>query len=87
MELPNEDNERIRRMNDFVLVIIGYFLGIIVSFLLFRPIKSFNDGYDAAKKFYNNWNQAYDDGFYAGIKAMEEIAHDYTRRKNDGKVN
>lgn len=41
-------------MSEAVLVLTGYFIGIIVSFILFRPKKSFNDGFDAAKKIYND---------------------------------
>lgn len=65
--------------------VIGYFIGIIVSFILFRPIKSYNDGYSQAQRYYGDWNKGFDAGFDAAIKCMGEIAHKWNSiREQEG---
>lgn len=72
-------------MSEATLVLIGYFIGIIVSFILFRPIKSFNDGYSQAQRYYGDWKKVYEAGFDAAIKCMGEIAHKWnSTREQEG---
>lgn len=72
-------------MSEATLVLIGYFIGIIVSFILFRPIKSYNDGYNQAQRYYGDWNKGFEAGFDAAIKRMGEIAHKWNcTREQEG---
>lgn len=64
-------------MSEVTLVLIGYFIGIIVSFILFRPKKSYNDGYIQAQRLYGDWNKGFEAGFDAAIKSMAKIAHNW----------
>ena len=67
-------------MHDLILIFISYGLGVAVSVFLFRPLKSFNEGYEAAKKFYTDWDKGFDDGFNHAFVAMEEIAHTWNEQ-------
>ena len=72
-------------MIETALVLTGFFIGIILSFILFRPKKSYNNGYIAAKRLYSDWDKGFEDGFDAAIKSMAEIAHNWNSiRKQEG---
>lgn len=49
-----------------ISILSGYFIGIIVSWLIFRPTKSFDEGYESAKKFYSDWDEGFNSGWTAG---------------------
>lgn len=63
-------------MNTAALVLIGYGIGLIVSFLLFRPTKAYKDGFENAEKLYKNW----DGGYHAGC---EEVFRTMERRMTE----
>ena len=67
-------------MNPVLLVLIGYGIGLLVSVLLFRPIKSYKDGFDAAAKFYKDWDDGYHTGWDAAFRQMERIASAWNHR-------
>ena len=48
---------------DFLKFLIPYVLGMNVTFLIFHPVKEWQDGYNTAKEFYNDWNLGFDDGY------------------------
>lgn len=61
-------------------VCVGYLAGFIISVILFRPLKSWQDGYDAAKTTYNSW----DKGFSAGYDAAKKLYTNYEQGFRDG---
>ena len=68
---------------DILKNLIPFVSGIIVTFLMFHPVKEWNDGYKTARERYKNWDlgfeegykcarkhfQNYDEGFGAGFEA------------------
>ena len=68
-------------MDDLILVLLGYIIGIIVSWLIFRPMKSFNAGIELAKKTYGDWEKGFDTGWDAAFKHMETIARAWNERE------
>ncbi len=60
-------------MKEFVWLLIGYGCGCVFCWLIFRPMKSWTEGYEDGRKHYSNW----DDGFDKGFKAAKELYTDY----------
>lgn len=58
-------------MNTAALVLIGYGIGLLVSFLLFRPTKAYKDGFEDAEKLYKNWYGGYHAGCEEVFRTME----------------
>ena len=58
-------------MNDIVVLIIGYIVGCVISWIIFRPMKSFQQGYDIAKAHYSNWEKGFDQGWEAAMKVKD----------------
>lgn len=58
-------------MNTTALVLIGYGIGLLVSFLLFRPTKAYKDGFEDAEKLYKNLNGGYHAGCEEVFRTME----------------
>lgn len=75
-------------MIEFLNILIPYFSGIIMAFLIFHPVKEWKDGYKVARERYKNWDlgfeegyksarkhfQNYDEGFGAGFEAGWDVA-------------
>lgn len=70
-----------RRMNPVLSALIGYGIGVLVSVLLFRPIKSYKDGFEAAEKFYKDWDGGFRSGWDAAFRQMEKIALAWNHRE------
>lgn len=82
---------------DFLKILIPYVIGMIVTFLVFHPVKEWQDGYNTAKEFYNNWNlgfhegykcakkrfQNYDDGFGDGFESGWDVALKYSKQEGE----
>lgn len=49
-------------------ILIPYFMGMIVTFLMFHPLREWKDGYETAKEHYNNWSLGFDEGFDSARK-------------------
>lgn len=58
---------------EILKILIPYLAGLLVATLLFHPVKAWNDGYNDAKEFYNDWS----DGFNTGFKRAEKTFKDY----------
>mgnify|MGYP007092175842 CR=1 FL=1 len=67
-------------MEDTILFIVSYFIGVLVAYLVFQPMKNWEEGYKVAKERYNDWNL----GFNEGYKAAEKLFQDYVRGFGDG---
>lgn len=61
-------------MNNVFLVLIGYGIGLLVSVLLFRPKKTYDDGFKTAEKFFKDWDDGYQTGWDSAFRQMERIA-------------
>lgn len=58
-------------------VCVGYLAGFIISVILFRPLKSWQEGYDAAKKEYGDWRKGFDKGFNAAASYYTDYKQGY----------
>lgn len=61
-------------------ILLPYLIGILVSYLIFQPIKQWKDGYNTAKEYYSNWEL----GFNEGYKAAEKRFKNYDLGFGDG---
>ena len=57
-------------MNSIVVLITGYIAGVVASWLIFRPMKAFEDGYYTAKEHYSNWEKGFNQGWDAAFEYM-----------------
>ena len=53
---------------DILETLIPYFTGIIVAFLIFHPVKEWNEGYKTARERYDNWDLGYEEGYKSARK-------------------
>lgn len=67
-------------MTSFVMYFVGAVVGVVASYMIYRPEKQWQDGYDMAKEFYSNWNIGFDTGF----KSAEKLFKDYEKGFGDG---
>lgn len=65
---------------NFLNILLPYIMGVLVSYLIFQPIKQWQDGYNTAKEYYGNWEF----GFNKGYKAAEKIFKNYDLGFGDG---
>jgi hypothetical protein len=56
---------------DILEILIPYFSGVIVTFLMFHPIKEWEDGYKSARERYNNWDLGFDEGYKCARKHFQ----------------
>lgn len=82
---------------DILNIFIPYFMGMIVTFLMFHPVKEWNDGYKTARERYKNWDlgfeegyksakkhfQNYDEGFGDGFESGWDVAHKYYKQEGE----
>ena len=61
-------------------VLLPYIMGIIAAYLMFQPMKNWQDGYDTAKEYYGNWNL----GFNQGWDLAKNTFKDYDKGFGDG---
>ena len=61
-------------MNEVLMFLLGYALGQMTFFLVFRPFKSWQEGYDAAKEQYTDWEDGFSAGWNDAFKAIKAIA-------------
>ena len=61
-------------------VLLPYIMGIIAAYLMFQPMKNWQDGYDTAKEHYGNWNL----GFNQGWDLAKITFKDYDKGFGDG---
>ena len=55
---------------DLLNILLPYLIGVLVSYLIFQPMKQWEDGYNTAKKIYGNWELGFDKGFEAAKKTF-----------------
>ncbi len=71
-------------MSEIFYVLIGYAVGIIVCLILCRPMKSFDEGYKAAKEFYSDWHKGFNIGWNCAFRAIKTIADtEYNKYKQE----
>ena len=54
-------------------ILLPYLMGILVSYLMFQPIKQRQDGYNAAKKYYGNWELGFNEGYKCARKHFQNF--------------
>ena len=52
-------------MIELLIFLSGYAVGVLFSVILCQPMKNWQDGYDTAKKHYDNWDKGFDEGYSA----------------------
>ena len=67
-------------MIEVVKILLPYILGMICAFLMINPMREWEDGWNNAKEFYNDWNR----GFTEGFENAEKVYKDYDRGFGDG---
>jgi hypothetical protein len=55
---------------DLLNILLPYLIGVLVSYLIFQPMKQWEDGYNTAKNFYGNWELGFDKVFEAAKKTF-----------------
>ena len=58
---------------DILKNLIPYFSGMIVTFLMFHPVKEWKAGYKAARERYNNWDLGFDEGYKCARKHFQNF--------------
>lgn len=54
-------------------ILIPFFSGIIVSFLMFHPVKEWKEGYKVARERYNNWDLGFEEGYKCARKHFQNF--------------
>ena len=67
-------------MDNFLLFMFAYFIGVGLSAIIFRPMRNWQDGYSTAKEHYGDWSR----GFNEGYTAASKIFKDYSQGFGDG---
>ena len=49
---------------------IAYLIGFAVGCIAARPMKSWQEGYDAAKDFYGDWDKGFNAGWDGAFKTL-----------------
>ena len=73
-------------MNIYTLLffVVGYILGFIISFIVWKPYKSWNDGYDKARFIYNNWDKGYEEGWKDGYnQTIKEKVYNNLKKERE----
>lgn len=60
-------------MTEILKILIPYLSGMIVTFLMFHPLKEWEDGYKVAKERYSNWHLGFDEGFKCARKHFQNF--------------
>ena len=63
-----------------LMFVVGMVVGAIITWFSVKPLNSWNEGYEAAKKTYSDWNR----GFNVGFEAAEDHYTDYREGFYDG---
>ena len=61
-------------MHDFITLLIGYIGGCVAMWIICKPVNTWRQGYDSAKKFYGNYERGYHDGWKAAKKVHTNFA-------------
>lgn len=67
-------------ISELLKIVIPYCMGMIVTFLLVRPVKEWSEGYETAKKRYGSWSLGFEEGFDAGWDSASSIYRKENRR-------
>lgn len=54
-------------------ILIPYLTGVMFAGWLFKPLRTWQEGYDAAKKYYSNWNDGFDQGYKLAQKTFQDF--------------
>ena len=65
---------------NLIMLVVGMVAGSVITWSITKPMKSWQEGYDAAKKTYSNW----DKGFHVGFDAARDHYTDYAQGYYDG---
>lgn len=59
-------------MTELLILLSGYAVGVLFSVIICQPMKNWQDGYDTAKKHYDNWDKGFDEGWHCAEKRLTE---------------
>ena len=65
---------------NLIMLVVGMIAGTVITWSVVEPMKSWHEGYEAAKKTYDNW----DKGFSVGFDAARDHYTDYAQGYYDG---
>ena len=67
-------------MIELIKILLPYILGVVCTAIMFQPMKTWQEGYNAAKQFYGDWERGFDQGWEIAKKLFE----DYDKGFGDG---
>lgn len=67
-------------MIELIKILLPYALGVVCTAIMFHPMKTWHEGYNAAKQFYDDWNR----GFERGWDTAKKLFEDYDQGFRDG---
>jgi len=67
-------------MNNLLLSMLAYFIGVGFSAFVFHPMRTWQEGYNTAKEHYKDWSRGFDEGF----NSASTIYRDYHKGFGDG---
>lgn len=67
-------------MDNFLLFMFAYFIGVGLSAIIFHPMRNWQEGYNTAKEHYRDWHRGFDEGYTAASKTFK----DYEQGFGDG---
>ena len=71
-------------MIDFVIYgIISYLFGAALSWYLCKPLRAFQEGYNAAKDFYGNYDRGFNDGWKSAFTEIDKVLFAHPEEKGD----
>lgn len=67
-------------MIELIKILLPYILGVVCTAIMFRPMKNWHEGYNAAKQFYGDMES----GFDRGWETAKKVFKDYEKGFGDG---
>ena len=68
-------------MSATIAYFFGVFVGVVVTIIVTRPMKSWQDGYNTAKEHYSDWEKGFHAGWDGAFRQIEHIARAWNNRK------
>lgn len=68
-------------MSATIAYFFGAFFGAVLTIIVTRPMKSWQDGYNTAKEHYSDWENGFNAGWDGAFRQIEKIAHEWNNRE------
>lgn len=68
-------------MNVTIAYFFGALVGVAITIVITRPLKSWRDGYNTAKEHYSDWEKGFNDGYDAAFRQIEKNVREWNNRE------